>query len=226
AGTLAETLKYAAPVFASMGQGEQRVALEDVTALAGILGDKGIQGSMAGTALRAGYGALSSPTKKAREALHGLRVDTADDDGNVRRLPDILSDLRDSLDGKGTAEQQKALGSIFGIRNAGTFAAILDTSPERFDSLVRAMRDSSDAAERTARIIQDDLAGDLEELSGSLGGLGTTFGGHMMPSVRASVQSISDFVDMIHGATEAADVGSAIFGSAGNSIEAITDGFL
>lgn len=226
AASLAETLKYAAPVFAALGRGDQRTALEDVTALTGILGDKGIQGSMAGTALRAAYAALSAPTDKATGTLRRLGVNAKDDQGNVRRLPELISDLREALQGKGTAEQQSALGAIFGIRNAGVIAALLDTSPERFDSLVRAMRDSSDAAERTARIMADNLAGDLEALGGSLSGLGTTIGGYLMPDIRASVESLTGFVDALHGAVEASGVGAAIFGDVGASMKSMTNAFI
>lgn len=45
---LGETMKYVAPVAAGVGQD-----IETMAAMAGKLGDAGIQGSMGGTALRA-----------------------------------------------------------------------------------------------------------------------------------------------------------------------------
>ena len=55
--SLGETMKYVAPVASQLG-----VSLEEVSAMAGLLGNVGIQGSMAGTTLRAMMLRLSAPT--------------------------------------------------------------------------------------------------------------------------------------------------------------------
>ena len=67
--SLGETMKYAAPVAAAAG-----FALEEVAAAAGMLGDAGIQGSQAGTTLRAIMLRLINPPKQAAEALDALGI--------------------------------------------------------------------------------------------------------------------------------------------------------
>lgn len=61
---LGETMKYVAPATASVGG-----SLEEVSALAGVLGDAGIQGTMAGTMLRSAYLKLAAPASKGAGAL-------------------------------------------------------------------------------------------------------------------------------------------------------------
>lgn len=61
---LGETMKYVAPAAASVGG-----SLEEVSALAGVLGDAGIQGTMAGTMLRSAYLKLAAPASKGAGAL-------------------------------------------------------------------------------------------------------------------------------------------------------------
>lgn len=61
---LGETMKYVAPAAASVGG-----SLEEVSALAGVLGDAGIQGTMAGTMLRSAYLKLAAPASKGADAL-------------------------------------------------------------------------------------------------------------------------------------------------------------
>ncbi|WP_337230449.1 phage tail tape measure protein, partial [Proteus terrae] len=57
---LGDTMKYVAPVASGLG-----VDLEPAAAATGKLGDAGIQGSMAGTSLRAILGRLAEPPKMA-----------------------------------------------------------------------------------------------------------------------------------------------------------------
>lgn len=61
---LGETMKYVAPAATSVGG-----SLEEVSALAGVLGDAGIQGTMAGTMLRSAYLKLAAPASKGAGAL-------------------------------------------------------------------------------------------------------------------------------------------------------------
>src|SRR5690606_18810915 len=85
---LGETMKYVAPVAADLG-----VNIETAAAMAGKLGDAGIQGSMGGTALRAILSRLAAPPKMAAEALEKLRIKTTDAKGNLRDMPAILNDI-------------------------------------------------------------------------------------------------------------------------------------
>ena len=79
---LGDTLKYAAPVASAAG-----ASLEEVAAMAGLLGNVGIQGSMAGTALRAAFLRLSAPPKMAADAIEELGLSVKDAEGNLRPIP-------------------------------------------------------------------------------------------------------------------------------------------
>ena len=76
---LGNTMKYAAPVAKSLG-----ASLEVTAAMAAKLGDAGIQGEMAGTALRNVMLKLSSPTGKAAKTMEALGVSVVDADGKIR----------------------------------------------------------------------------------------------------------------------------------------------
>src|SRR5690606_18284811 len=97
---LGETMKYAAPVAASVGQD-----IETVAAMAGKLGDAGIQGSMGGTALRAILNRLSAPPKAAAKALDKLGVSAVDAQGNLRDMPTVLQEIYEKTKNMGDAER-------------------------------------------------------------------------------------------------------------------------
>lgn len=109
---LGDTMKYVAPAAHSVG-----ASLQETAAMAGLLGNVGIQGTMAGTALRSLYNRMASPPKEAKTALKELSIQTKDANGNLRAMPDILADVARKTEHMGNA---KRLGYFTDI--AGTYA--------------------------------------------------------------------------------------------------------
>ncbi|HYX39743.1 MAG TPA: phage tail tape measure protein [Oligoflexus sp.] len=120
---LAETMKYVAPIASALG-----ASIEEVSAASGLLGNVGLQGSMAGTALRAMYQRLSSPPAAGREALKQLNVTLRDAHKNLLPLPNILEQLDKKLAGKGTAERAKYIKDIFGEEAAAGATELLSAA--------------------------------------------------------------------------------------------------
>lgn len=87
---MGEAFKYVAPVAASAG-----LDFNEVTAAIGLLGNAGIQSSMAGTVLRGAITRLLNPTKQARGAMENLGLTATDTNGNLLPLSDILDQLHD-----------------------------------------------------------------------------------------------------------------------------------
>jgi TP901 family phage tail tape measure protein len=118
---LAETMKYVAPVASGLG-----ASIEEVAAASGLLGNVGLQGSMAGTALRAMYQRLASPPAAGREALEKLGIATRDAHKNLLPLPEVLEKLDRKMAKMGTAERAKYIKDIFGEEAAAGATELLD----------------------------------------------------------------------------------------------------
>ncbi|RZA15156.1 MAG: phage tail tape measure protein, partial [Proteobacteria bacterium] len=118
---LAETMKYLAPVASGLG-----ASIEEVAAASGLLGNIGLQGSMAGTALRAMYQRLASPPSAGAAALEELNVVTKDASNNLLSLTEILAQLDRSMTGKGTAERAAFIKDIFGEEAAAGATELLE----------------------------------------------------------------------------------------------------
>src|SRR5690606_25493246 len=78
---LGESFKYVGPVAKSAG-----VTFEESAAAIGLLGNAGIQGSMAGTALRGAISRLLNPTGEAARTLERLGVNAVTSSGELRPL--------------------------------------------------------------------------------------------------------------------------------------------
>ena len=156
---LGETMKYVAPVAASMG-----VDLETVAAMAGKLGDNAIRGSQAGTAMRAVFTRLVAPATEGQKALYALGVSVKDAEGNVRAMPDVLKDIGTALQKLPQAAQAAIKKDIFG-QEAMSAAGILmnnavDGTLQNFIDKVK----EAGSAERVAKKQNDNLGGDLKTL--------------------------------------------------------------
>lgn len=91
----AEAMQYAAPVASAAGLG-----LEDTLAMIGVMGNAGIQSSMAGTTLRMALQNIINPNKKQKAMWDKLGISRFNSDGSVRNMIDILGDLSTKADDK------------------------------------------------------------------------------------------------------------------------------
>ena len=146
---LGESMKYVGPVAKSAG-----VSFEDATAAIALMGNAGIQGSMAGTALRGAITKLLIPTNKAAKEMDALGISALDSEGNLRPLDHIVQQLGES--GATTGQMM----TIFGQRAGPAMAGLVSQGHE-------ALRDMSHELKNVGSVAQDIAAIQLEGLSGA-----------------------------------------------------------
>lgn len=108
---LGEAMQDAAPLAQKFG-----ASLETTAAMAGLLGNIGIQGSKAGTTLKNMFTKLVKPSAKANAVLKNLGVNVADSGGKIRKTEDILQDFANSLKSQSQQVQLAAVSEVFGLR--------------------------------------------------------------------------------------------------------------
>ncbi|MCW7039987.1 phage tail tape measure protein [Escherichia coli] len=163
---LGETMKYTGPVAAKLG-----ISLEEAAAMAGMLANNGLRGSDAGTAMRASLSRLASPPKAAADALKELGVSVADARGKMRPMEDVLLDLY-------KATQKRTGGPGFLLqghrrrRGVRWFAdACCGGWFRRAAKLTRELQGARGEADRVAKVMADNLDGDLKNLDSAWEGL-------------------------------------------------------
>jgi len=180
-GMLGETMKYVAPVASQVG-----VSLEQTAALAGLLGNVGIQGSMAGTTLRAMLLRLSSPTGGAAKALEKLGVETRDAEGNMRNLLDILADLADATKDMGSAEKLEVLKKIFGEEPAaGVMELLSQAGAGGIRKYLQVVKNSAGAAKEMQKIMGDTALGAVKQFQSAVESLQISLAQGLLPVVKA-----------------------------------------
>ena len=136
----AESMKLVAPIAATV-----KVPIEQATAALGILADRGVSGSLAGTQLR--------------RVLSDLAMTTG---VNFRDSLDIAAERMDKA--KSSSEKLAIATEMVGDRAKGSLIALVENR-EALDALTVKLDDAAGASAEMARIMDDNLKGDLMKLS-------------------------------------------------------------
>ncbi len=195
---LGETMKYVAPLAREAG-----MSLEEAGAMAGLLGDAGIQGSMAGTTLRGMLAKLSNPAGDASEMLAEFGIELLDMEGNLRSPITVLGELAGAMENMGSGDRLAALGTIFDDRAASGMAKLMsDEGSGGITKFVKALEQSGGAAARVAAEMGANTQGGLIALSSAVEGLSITFGDTLLPVINVVTRALTGLSRWMTGAME------------------------
>ena len=157
---MADAFKYASAMAHGAG-----LSIEQTGAMIGVLGDFGIKGSMAGTAIQNFLRYLLTLKKDAKETFKTMGVDIDqfyDKAGKIKNLGKLISTVIPKM----TIQQQS---DIFGERGVRLSMALQSKQGgELFQSLLESAQKSSGTAKRMAEIQMSGLVGSWKEFSSAL----------------------------------------------------------
>jgi TP901 family phage tail tape measure protein len=196
------------------------LSLEDTVGVLSLFADNALVGSDAGTSLKTALQRLVPQSAEAAGAMKDLGLTFFDAQGNFVGIEETASRLQQALGGLSTEQRQTALTTIFGadaIRAAGLLYEAGGAGVREYTSAVNDVG----AAQRVASAQLDNLAGDFEQLKGSvetvLIGLGSSADSglrEIVQALTAGVNSVGEFVQspVFNQVTEA--IGGALGGLA------------
>lgn len=189
---LGATMKYAAPVAKAMG-----VSIEQAAAMAGKLGDAGIQGEMAGTTLRSVLLRLSAPSEKAAVALDALGVKTTDANGKMKSFPAILKELNAAMSGMSESARANFTKTIFETEAmSGALVLMEQAGSGALDKFIGAVQDVGSAESVASKQI-DNLNGDVTILNSAMQEMALKIYDSVKPALRAFAQQATEIVTRI-----------------------------
>lgn len=194
---LAEAIKYSAASMVTLKQ-----QLPQVAAMIGVLGNAGIQGSMAGTSIRnmADYltQSITNPNFKGAKALAKLglgKQDFVDANGDLQDFAVILEKIGTATQGLSTVDQNAVFKSIFGVRGMRAAVAIMRDTEGYFDLLNKIQNNSAGFAEEVVGKRMKTFAGKIDIIQSAVENLMTTFSDALDKN-----PIIMGFLDMVSGA--------------------------
>lgn len=209
---LAEAVKYAGADMVNLKR-----TLPEVAALAGVLGNAGIQGSMAGTAMSnmARYlnKSLVQPSYKGGKALAtlGLSIkDFTDSNGDLIDLSAAIGKIVGGMKGLSSMEVAQVFNDIFGVRGNRAAAALARSLPE-YESLLNKILYKSDGyAKSIVEQRMETIAGGIDQMKSALENLRTTFTTAIAPVVTPIFKGIARIFEGIRNIFALPGIGKAI----------------
>jgi len=178
--TLFETLKVSAPIGIAAGQ-----SMEAITTATSLLGNVGIKGSMAGTALKNAFTNLASPAAEGAKVLKELGIQTADANGNMLPMETILLNLGKQAKNLSQVKRITAFDAVFGkIAMAGAINLEKAVNSGDFAKMLVNLQNSEGVASKMAKIRMDSTEGSFVQLGSAVEGLAITFGTILNPAMR------------------------------------------
>lgn len=186
---LGDTMKY-------MGSAEDLgLTFEQAASMAGLLGNIGIQGSQAGTTMRAMLNRLTAPAKEARKSIAELGLNVSDANGNLRAMPDILQDVATATAKMGNIERAKHLKVIFGEEAGSGMAELINKQGTgALTSLLGELENAKGENAKMARVRADNIDGDLKGLKSAWEEIGISLTDVNDGPIRDTIKSITDVI--------------------------------
>jgi TP901 family phage tail tape measure protein len=189
---LGEAMKYAAPVAASLG-----ISIEDTATAIAVMADSGIQGSMAGTAIRGAFLRLASPAKDATKLMEDLGIKVFDAQGSMLPLPEVIANMNRGMGNMSDQQRAAALQTLVGTEAMGGFLALLNAGPEALAEFSGAVAESGGTAQTMAEKQLATYQGRLKLLSSAFESLQITVGTAMLPALTKGVELLTSGVGVV-----------------------------
>ncbi|MCP4838132.1 MAG: phage tail tape measure protein [Planctomycetes bacterium] len=180
--SLGEALKYAGPVAA-----DANMSLEETLAILGSLGNMGIQGSSAGSALRRLL-TLSAAESEKFQKVFG--VATNDAKGNARSLVDVLGEVAAATSNMGSGQKAAKYNEVFGLLGI-TAASAIGKSVADTRTLYKELQAAGGIAKDTATQMESGIGGSFRILKSSLEGVAIAIGESISEPLKRMTQAAS-----------------------------------
>lgn len=223
-GELGYAMQYAATTAKALG-----VSQQDMGALAGMLANVGLKGSMAGTSLRGIMQRMTDLKGAGAKAFRGFADGMTGARWGAMSLVEQLTFVGQKTRDLDPQARVAAFGRLFGARAMAGMAGLAPLLESgKFDELLEKLKTSEGATRSQAALMLDTTAGATIKLESALEGLRIQLGMSLLPLVRlaaeglatvsARVQAISRrfprLTKFVLGATVAAGAFALVLGSA------------
>ena len=212
---LAEAIKYAGTTVTNLG-----ASIEQTSAFIGVLGNAGIQGSMAGTAMANTYRYLTKSIEdtkfKGHKALKSLGLDKADlvdSNGQLLDMGIAMQKISKAMSGKGLSETERfnTLVSILGVRGERG-GSVMVKAFEDYGKLLGLIQDSSGISGRMMEDQMANIAGSIDKVVSSFENIKTTYTTSIAPVINPLFNAVAFVFDNIRALIGTPYLGTLITG--------------
>lgn len=163
--------------------------VEDLSTVLGVMANRGIKGSEAGTALNSIFVNMLGSTERTAEAMSALGLSLYDETGSMKNMTEVLKEMGAALESS-TDQQRNSLEAMLGGKTQITaLQALVNGLNGEYDNLTEKLYNCDGALKATAETMQDNLIGKVTIMKSSLEALGGEIYEYLEEPLKSAVQS-------------------------------------
>ena len=202
---LGESLKYA-----GLGANSFKMSLEETSAVLGVLGNRKIDSSMAGTGLRAVFSTLRDKNKAKILIETGIQLT---ENGEYRNFLKIFDDIKQKTSGMAKAQREAYLDQVFGREGGQVISALMSTPQAEFDELLSKLNESKGYSQKVAEVFDSGLGGSFKNLRSAIEGFSISLIENLAPTfititnaVTKVINTFTTFFEWLNSGTLGANI--------------------
>lgn len=172
------------------------LTIEETTGSLAAFASAGLTGSDAGTSFKTMLMSLNPNSAAAASLMNELGISAYDAQGKFVGMSEYAGILQNALKGMSDEQRNATLKTLFGSDAVRAANVLYEQGASGIQKWEAAVNDAGYAAE-TAAIMQDNLAGDIEKLGGSIDSVFLKSGSGANDFLRGLAQGAEDVVDWI-----------------------------
>lgn len=202
---LAQSIKYSGATARNVG-----MDVNELAAFIGVLGDRGIQGSMAGTNFSQAINQLVKGMSKSPDILKSIGLspaDLKDAEGNLLPMYEVFQKIAAATKGLNSADRQTVMFNLFGQRGMRAAVPILDDINSGANKYLTILKNINSQPNWLQNTTQEFMKGPgwIAQLTSAFDNLKETLGSTFKEILRPLAQGV--LIPIIKGITWLADSG-------------------
>lgn len=202
---LGESLKYA-----GLGAHGFKMSLEETAAVLGVLGNRKIDSSMAGTGLRAVFSTLKDKNKAKILIEAGVQLT---ENGEYRNFLKIFDDIKKKTAEMAPAQRESFLDQVFGREGGLVVSGLMATPQAELDELLNKLNESKGYSQQVAEVFDSGLGGSFKNLQSAIEGVSISFIEVLAPTfitvtniTTSTINTFTTFLDWLNSGSTVANI--------------------
>ncbi|MCP8849189.1 phage tail tape measure protein [Latilactobacillus curvatus] len=187
--TMGEAMTYVGPSAHAAG-----ISLEETAAAIGVMSQKGIEGSVAGTALRGALTKLLNPSNKNRQGFKELGVSVDDFKKGTLTLPEILDKIKNNTEGWTDQQRASSIALAFGTEAQAGMNALISSGGDELRKYTKGAQEASGTTKQIADQLNNTQAAKVARFKESIHVLSIEVGEKLLPALLPLVEKATDMV--------------------------------
>lgn len=187
---LGEAMTYVGPTAHSAN-----ISLEQTAAALGIMSNRGIEGSVAGTALRGALTRLMKPSKQNAAAFKEMGINVEDFKKGTLTLPEIIDKIKKNTAGWTDEQRASAIATAFGTEAQAGMNALIAAGGDELREYTEGAKKASGTTKKIADQLNNTEKAKLERFKQSVHVLAIEIGQKLLPALTPVIEKASDWID-------------------------------